>query len=206
MVSEQTHRHKAERAADGRALLIVDVQNDFAEGGALGCDGGAAVAASINSLTAPGHGYQLIAASRDWHSSEGDNGGHFAPEGEEPNWTTTWPVHCVANTEGAAYHPNLDASRIDLEVRKGMGSPAYSAFEGVADDGTGLAEALKEEGITHVDVVGIATDHCVLASARDALAHGFSVTVLNEHTAYVDADAAEAALASLEEAGATVVR
>ncbi|MDR7293028.1 nicotinamidase/pyrazinamidase [Pseudoglutamicibacter albus] len=206
MVADNVAGQSREGAANGRALLIVDVQNDFAEGGALGCDGGAAVAASINSLTAPGHDYQLIAASRDWHSPEGDNGGHFAPAGEEPNWTTTWPVHCVANTEGAAYHPNLDASRIELEVRKGMGSPAYSAFEGVSDDGSGLAEILKEEGITKLDVVGIATDHCVLASARDALANGFTVTVLNQHTAYVDADAAKAALASLEEAGATVVR
>ncbi len=116
----------------------------------------------------------MIVASRDWHDSTGDNGGHFS---SEPDFVDTWPPHCVEGSDGADYHPELDLSRIAVHVRKGQGRPAYSAFEGVMEDGTSLADVLQDAEIESVDIVGIATDHCVHATARDALELGLSVTV-----------------------------
>src|SRR5690606_16703945 len=101
-----------------KALFIVDVQNDFTEGGALGVEGGDAVAAAITRYVAEHAGdYEIIVASRDWHDAEGGNGGHFA-EGE-PDFVDTWPPHCVAGTEGAEYDPNLDVSAVTHHVKKG---------------------------------------------------------------------------------------
>ena len=186
-----------------RALLIVDVQRDFTEGGALACAGGSQVAADISELLQrDDNGYELVVASRDWHNPGEDNGGHFA---DEPDFVNTWPVHCLAGTEGAQYHPNLDIGAIDVEVFKGMGEPAYSAFEGRSEDGQSLAKLLRERGVEDLDVVGIATDYCVRASARDALAAGFAVRVITGLTAAVNAEGAEGALKALEEAGAQVV-
>lgn len=188
-----------------RALLIIDVQNDFTEGGALGVDGGAAVAAGITEhLRAAGGDYALVIASRDWHDGAGDNGGHFARDAD-PDFVTTWPVHCVAGTAGAEYHPALDAGAVDVHVRKGQGVPAYSIFEGTTDEGLALAEVLDEARIDAVDVVGIATDYCVRASALDALAAGRSVRVLEGLVAGVAAESSRAALAELAAAGAEVV-
>ena len=185
-----------------RALLIVDVQNDFTEGGALGVNGGAAVAAGITEyVRAHREDYALIAASRDWHNADDDNGGHFAPD---PDFIDSWPVHCVANTEGAAFHPDLDTSVIDVEVRKGQGRPDYSAFQGVTESGSTLAEVLHDRGVTELDVVGIATDHCVQASSLDALKAGFSVQVLAELTAAVGEHSGAAALNGIREAGGVV--
>jgi nicotinamidase/pyrazinamidase len=179
-----------------RGLLIVDVQNDFTEGGALGVDGGAAVAQHITEhLAAHGDDYALVAASRDWHDAGNDNGGHFATSAA-PDFTVTWPVHCVSGTPGADYHPALDTRAIDVHVRKGQGKPAYSAFEGTTDDGRGLAEVLRERGITDLDVVGIATDYCVRASALDALESGERVRVLTDLVAGV---APATSAATLEE-------
>src|SRR5699024_2476638 len=114
-----------------RALLIVDVQNDFVEGGALGDEGGNAVArGSAHHLREHKVPYDLVIATRDWHHADDDNGGHFAPEGEAPDFTNTWPAHCVQNTRGAEYHSALDMETINVHIRKGMGTPAYSAFEG----------------------------------------------------------------------------
>ena len=150
-----------------RGLLIVDVQNDFTEGGALGVDGGTAVARGISAYLAQHRGdYGVVIASRDWHNPEGDNGGHFALD-SEPNFVDTWPVHCVAGTFGAEYHPELDITQVDVHVKKGQGEPAYSMFEGITDDGHTVQEVLEARGISSVDVVGIATDHCVRASALD---------------------------------------
>src|SRR5690606_21792729 len=144
-----------------RALLVIDVQNDFTEGGALGVDGGAAVAAGVSQYLADNPGlYDHVFASRDWHDGDNDNGGHFATDGA-PDFVATWPRHCVAGTTGAEYHPSLDTSAVDSHVRKGQGKPAYSIFEGVTDDGSGFRDALAAAGITDVDVVGIATDYCV---------------------------------------------
>lgn len=188
-----------------RALFIIDVQNDFTEGGALGVEGGAAVAAGITGLLAqhPGR-YDYVFASRDWHDPAGDNGGHFALNAE-PNFVTTWPVHCVAGTWGAEYHPALNTDAVTVHVRKGQGVPAYSIFEGVADDGSVVSDKLEELGVIDIDVVGIATDHCVRASALDALEHGRGVRVLTDLVAGVAEESSVAALAELGHAGAEIV-
>ena len=185
-----------------RALFIIDVQNDFTEGGALGVDGGAAVAAGITEYLGAHRGdYALVVASRDWHDADNDNGGHFAV-GADPDFVTTWPVHCVAGTPGAEYHPALDTSAVDVHIRKGQGVPAYSIFEGTDDAGASVTEVLASHGIADVDVVGIATDYCVRASALDALEHGQHVRVLTDLVAGVATESSSAALAELGHAGA----
>jgi nicotinamidase/pyrazinamidase len=187
-----------------RALFIIDVQNDFTEGGALGVDGGAAVAAGISAYLRANPGrYDAVFASRDWHDGDNDNGGHFAGT-ETPDFVETWPVHCVAGTSGAEYHPALDTSAVTVHVRKGQGVPAYSIFEGTTDDGTTVPAALDALGVDEVDVVGIATDYCVLASATDALAAGRRVRVLTDLVAGVAPGSSAAALETLVAAGATV--
>ncbi len=187
-----------------RALLVIDVQNDFTEGGALGVDGGAAVAAGISAHLARYRGdYDLVVASRDWHDGDNDNGGHFAAG--TPDFVGTWPVHCVAGTPGADYHPALATEAIDAHVRKGQGRPAYSAFEGVLEDGEPLAALLAERGITDVDVAGIATDYCVRASALDAAATGACVRVLTDLVAGVAPASSAAALEELRAAGVETV-
>lgn len=186
-----------------RALLIVDVQNDFTEGGALAVAGGDAVASGVSAYLAAHAGdYDVIAASRDWHDATGDNGGHFA---EEPDFAGTWPVHCVSGTPGAEYDPLLVTDAITHHVQKGQGVPAYSMFEGVTEDGATIAEVLSASGVLNADVVGIATDHCVRASALDAIAHGVHVRVLTDLVAGVGADSSEAALAELAHAGAELI-
>ncbi|GAA4265449.1 isochorismatase family protein [Frondihabitans peucedani] len=187
-----------------RALFVVDVQNDFTEGGALGVDGGAAVAAGITRMlgSAP-EAYDVVIASRDWHHGDDDNGGHFATT-SPPDFVSTWPVHCVAGSLGADYDPGLDASLIDVHVRKGMGEPAYSLFEGVGDDGSPVARILEQRGVTDVDVVGIATDHCVRATALDAVTAGLRVRVLRDLVAGVAPASSASALAELAAAGVTL--
>jgi len=186
-----------------RALLIVDVQNDFVEGGSLAVEGGRAVAGRISlHLAEHADDYALVVASRDWHDPDSTNGGHFHEPGTEPNFTTTWPVHCVSTGPGSDYADELDTDRITHHVRKGMGVPAYSAFEGVLDDGRPLAELLREKGVTDLDVVGIATDYCVRASVLDARRNGFGVRVLDGMHAGVAPDTSEAAVAEMTAAGA----
>ena len=130
-----------------RALFIIDVQNDFTEGGALGVDGGAAVAAGISRyLAAHAADYTIVLASRDWHDGGNDNGGHFATDAE-PDYVETWPAHCVAGTRGAEYHPDLDTTAVSYHVRKGQGVPAYSIFEGRTDAGSSVHNLLDEHGI-----------------------------------------------------------
>lgn len=188
-----------------RALLIVDVQNDFTEGGALGVRGGNAVAEGISELVGSADGYELVIASRDWHDPDGDNGGHFAAAGTDPDFATTWPVHCVRGTEGADYHPALDIDRVDVHVRKGMGEPAYSAFEGETTGGRSLAEVLAERGVDRLDLAGLATDYCVRASALDALRLGIRVRVLTDLVAGVAPESSVAALKELAAAGVEFV-
>lgn len=189
-----------------RALFVIDVQNDFTEGGALGVDGGAAVAAGVTEyLRANPDAYDVVFASRDWHHGDDDNGGHFAAEGAEPDYVVTWPRHCVGGEPGADYHPALDTTLVDVHIRKGQGEPAYSIFEGTTDAGAGFREALDEFDVTDVDVVGIATDYCVRASALDALAAGRRVRVLTDLVAGVAPASSEAALTELAAAGAEVV-
>ena len=187
-----------------RALFIIDVQNDFTEGGALGVDGGAAVAAGISRLIAdhPDR-YSHVIASRDWHDGTNDNGGHFATSAA-PDFVDSWPVHCVAGTPGAEYHPALDASAIDVHIKKGQGRPAYSIFEGTTDDGRTVAEVIDDFGIDEIDIAGIATDYCVRASGLDALAAGRRVTVITDLVAGVADASSAAALEELETAGASL--
>ena len=185
-----------------RALLIVDVQNDFTEGGALACSGGAEIATRISVFArAHRHDYELIVASRDWHNANDSNGGHFSAE---PDWIDTWPAHCVAGTTGADYHPNLDTSVITVHVKKGQGVPAYSAFEGVTESGETLTEVLAAHAITDLDLVGIATDHCVRATALDATQVGLGVTVKANLCVGVNAASSVAALSEVAGAGANI--
>jgi len=178
-----------------RALIVVDVQNDFCEGGSLAVAGGAAVAAAITEhlRTAAGR-YDSVVATRDHHI---DPGHHFAAA---PDYVETWPEHCVVGTAGVELHPALDRGPIQAVFDKGEYAAAYSGFEGTAD-GTGLAEWLRERGVDAVDVVGIATDHCVRATALDAVGAGFSTRVLLPLTAGVAEATTEAALDQLRTAG-----
>jgi nicotinamidase/pyrazinamidase len=185
-----------------KALLIVDVQNDFCEGGALGVNGGAQVAAGITRyLEQHASDYAVIVASRDWHDSDNDNGGHFAAAGVKPDFVDTWPVHCVQNTEGAAYHPALDLTHVTHHVKKGQGIPAYSMFEGITEDGRSVEAILRAAKVDVVDVVGIATDYCVRASVIDSVGAGFSVRVLSDLIAAVADASGEAALSEFRDLG-----
>ncbi|MFT2817016.1 isochorismatase family protein [Leifsonia sp. A12D58] len=185
-----------------RALFIIDVQNDFTEGGALGVDGGRAVAAGVSTLLAEHpDAYDSVFASRDWHDIDNDNGGHFARD-EAPDYVSTWPVHCVAGTAGAEYHPSLVTDAVTFHIRKGQGLPAYSIFEGHTESGESVGELLTARGVTDIDVVGLATDYCVRASALDAIDHGQRVRVLTDLIAGVAEDSSDAALAELAHAGA----
>jgi len=183
-----------------KALFIVDVQNDFTEGGALGVDGGDAVAERITRhLEAHADEYAIIVASRDWHDGDNDNGGHFS---SEPDFVDTWPPHCVSGTAGAEYDPGLDTARVTHHVKKGQGKPAYSLFEGTTEDGVTVAQLLDENGVIDVDVAGLATDHCVRASSLDAIEHGRHVRVLTDLIAGVAAEPSDASLVELAHAGA----
>lgn len=181
-----------------RALVVVDVQNDFCEGGSLPVTGGLDVAARIAAhLDSASTSYDLVVASRDWHDPDNLNGGHFPLAGEQPDYVDTWPVHCVADTDGARFAPPVFEALeqyADLVVSKGMGEPAYSAFQGVTPDGETLEASLRERGITDVDVCGIATDHCVKATALDARAAGFAVRLLPGLHVGVARDTTERAL------------
>jgi nicotinamidase/pyrazinamidase len=188
-----------------RALFVIDVQNDFCEGGALACQGGAQVAASITAyLKSSKSDYDFVIASRDWHTPNSLNGGHFPTQGNEPDFVNTWPLHCIAGESGAEYHPNLDASLIDIHIKKGQGQHGYSIFDGITDSGEKLQELIQRLGIAEVDVVGIATDYCVRASALDANNSGLQVRVITSLTAGVSAASTEAAIDELVDAGVRV--
>ena len=188
-----------------RALFVIDVQNDFCEGGALACQGGAQVAANITTyLKSSKSDYDFVIASRDWHTPNSLNGGHFPTQGNEPDFVNTWPLHCIAGEPGADYHPNLDASLIDIHIKKGQGKPGYSIFDGITDTGEKLQELIQRLGVTEVDVVGIATDYCVRASALDANNFGLQVRVITSLTAGVSAASTEAAIDELVDAGVRV--
>ncbi len=187
-----------------RALFVVDVQNDFTERGALGVVGGDEVAERITRfLAAHAADYEIIVASRDWHDGDNDNGGHFAVG--EPDFVDTWPVHCVAGTYGADYDEVFDTSAVTHHLKKGQGRPAYSLFEGVGDDGTTAAQLLEQHGIIDIDVVGLATDYCVRASALDAIEHGRHVRVFTDLVAGVHPDSSAKALAEIAHAGAELL-
>lgn len=212
------------------ALIIVDVQNDFCEGGTLAVSGGAAVAAAITELLDGGRlnggpGFDHVLATQDWHI---DPGAHFS---QTPDFIHSWPVHCVAGSRGAELHPGLDTEGIEAFFRKGQYGDGYSGFEGVLGAGespgmedsdtassvsfgssanpdnlgkavqpVGLDEWLREHGVDRVTVVGLATDHCVRATALDAIQAGYNTTIIESLTAGVDATATANALAELQAA------
>ncbi|WP_069163178.1 pyrazinamidase PncA [Nocardia altamirensis] len=177
-----------------RALIIVDVQNDFCEGGSLAVTGGAAVATRISDHLETTE-YTTIVATRDYHIDPGD---HFSAH---PDYVDSWPPHCRAGTPGADFHPNLNTADVAEIFSKGAYSAAYSGFEGTAADGTALADWLHDRGIDAVDVVGIATDHCVRATALDARIEGLTTRVLLDLTAGVAPDTTDAALERMRTAG-----
>jgi nicotinamidase/pyrazinamidase len=185
-------------------LIIVDVQNDFCEGGSLAVKGGARVAAGISSALRSGT-WDHVVATKDYHI---DPGAHFS---EHPDFLESWPPHCVVGTTGPDFHPNLVTDKVEAIFHKGQHAAAYSGFEGHTTAGEGLADWLRERDVTSVEIVGIATDYCVRATALDSIAAGFDTTVLLDLTAGVAEGTTEAALqefrtASVATTGAPVVR
>ena len=181
------------------ALIVVDVQNDFCEGGSLAVAGGAEVARRIAELIAADHPYDHVVATRDHHVDPGD---HFA---EQPDFVDSWPAHCVAHTEGAQHHPSLERAPFAEIFDKGEYAAAYSGFEGASADGEALADWLRHRDVDRVDVCGIATDHCVKATALDAARNGFATTVLLDLTAAVNPAAVDGVIGKLTEAGVRTV-
>lgn len=190
-----------------RALLVVDVQNDFCPGGSLGVDGGHEVADQIATYVRNNSMYDLVIFSKDWHEPDSDNGGHIALPPQEPDYVDTWPAHCIQGTEGAELHPKIAELAEELEdkaiVLKGMGVPAYSAFEGWSGDRM-LLDVLIENQIMEIDVCGIATDHCVRASVIDALRLEFDVRLLEDLCVGVDEQRSAEAIEEMDAKGATV--
>jgi nicotinamidase/pyrazinamidase len=182
-----------------RALIVVDVQNDFCEGGSLAVAGGAAVAAAVSGrLRADRHGWDHVVATRDHHV---DPGAHFSTE---PDFVDSWPPHCLRGTPGASFHPELDVAGIEAVFDKGEYTAAYSGFEGTEPDGATLRSWLRDRAIDAVDIAGIATDHCVRATALDAVAAGFRTRVLLDLCAGVAPASTERAIEELRAAGVTV--
>jgi len=196
-------------AAQRWALGVVDVQNDFCEGGSLAVAGGAAVAAGVRRWieTEPARWVARFATA-DRHPT--DLPDHFAPAETVPDLTDTWPSHCVAGTSGAELHPNLmdgttESALFDVLMAKGQHRAAYSGFEGTTPDGTALAEWLRARAIHGIELTGIATDVCVAATARSALDEGFAVRVVLDLCAGITPDGVAAAVDDLRARGAEVV-
>ncbi len=181
-----------------QALIVVDVQNDFCEGGSLPVTGGAKVATDVAKLLRQQTSYDVVVATKDHHI---DPGAHWS---KEPDFVDTWPVHCKVGTDGEAFHPNLDPQPFDAVFLKGEHQAAYSGFEGTTGDGTSLADWLRGKGVEHVDVCGIATDYCVRATVLDAVANGFGVRLLTDLCAGVAPESSEKALVEMGEAGADI--
>ncbi len=181
-----------------RALIITDVQNDFCEGGSLEVSRGAEVASAISALLAGDHDYAHVVASKDFHIDPGE---HFS---EHPDYAVSWPRHCVVGTPGADFHPQLETDGVEAVFRKGQYAAAYSGFEGIDEHGTPLAEWLRQRGVDEVDIVGIATDYCVQATAADAVQEGFRTRVLLELTAGVAPESTAKAVEGMRLAGVQI--
>ena len=188
-----------------RALIVVDVQNDFCEGGSLPVQGGARVAADIAEVLhhwvakdpkAPD--YAHVVATKDHHI---DPGSHWS---DDPDYADSWPVHCKVGTDGEAFHPNLDPQPFDAIFLKGEHVAAYSGFEGTTVGDVGLADWLRRHQVTDVDVCGLTTDYCVRSTALDAVEAGFGVRVLTQLCAGVAEPSTRSALAEMEQAGVRV--
>jgi nicotinamidase/pyrazinamidase len=182
-----------------RALIIVDLQNDFCAGGSLAVTGGAALAPAINDFLAGEPGYQHVVATQDFHIDPAE---HFS---KQPDYSSSWPPHCIAGSFGADFHPDLDTSPIEAVFRKGAYAAAYSGFEGVDENGIPLLDWLRQHGVDEVDVVGIATEHCVRCTAEDAAHAGLTTRVLVDLTAAVAPDSATAALTEMRSANIELV-
>jgi nicotinamidase/pyrazinamidase len=180
-----------------RALVIVDVQNDFCEGGSLAVAGGGEVARAISRYLESG-GYDHVVASRDFHI---DPGSHFSAQ---PDYVNSWPRHCVVGTGGADFHPDLDTGHIATVFSKGAHEAAYSAFDGSDETGALLPAWLRERGVDELDVAGIATDYCVRATAISAAQEGFRTRVLLGLTAGVDPTTTAESIEAMKAAGAQV--
>ena len=185
-----------------QALIVVDVQNDFCEGGSLPVTGGAQVASDIAVLLhhwtrqdpkAPA--YDVVVATKDHHI---DPGAHWS---DKPDFVESWPVHCKVGTDGEAFHPNLDPQPFDAVFLKGEHEAAYSGFEGTTTDGTTLVDWLRGKGVEQLDICGIATDYCVRATVLDAVGNGFDVRLLTDLCAGVAPESSEKALTEMREAG-----
>jgi nicotinamidase/pyrazinamidase len=174
-----------------RGLIIVDFQNDFTPGGALAVDEGDTIAGRIDELARSGD-YEFIVATRDWHPPDHSS---FAAQGGP------WPVHCVADSEGAQLHPGLDRALVDVIVDKGT-DPSTEGYSGF--DGTDLATLLRDRGIDRITVAGLATDYCVRATALDALEAGFAVTVDDRASRGIDPADSATALDEVRAAGGDV--
>ena len=188
-----------------RALIVVDVQNDFCEGGSLAVNGGAEVAFRIGELlhhwttkSPKAPEYDVAVATRDHHIDPGD---HFS---DDPDFDHSWPPHCVVGSDGEAFHPNLDPQPFDAVFLKGEHEAAYSGFEGRTSDGSTLTEWLRRHDVTHVDVCWLATDYCVRATALDAVREGFETRLLRSLCAGVAPGSTAKALGEMEQAGVSV--
>lgn len=181
-----------------RALIIVDVQNDFSEGGSLAVVGAAAVARGISEFLAGKPDYAHVVATKDFHIDPGE---HFS---ESPDYALSWPRHCVVGTSGADFHPELDTRAVEAVFTKGNYEAAYSGFEGTDADGTPLAEWLRQRGVDEVDIAGVATDYCVRATAADAAEAGFTTRVLLDLTAGVAPDSTAKAVEDMRAVGVEV--
>uniref|UniRef100_A0AAU2JKL1 nicotinamidase n=1 Tax=Streptomyces sp. NBC_00049 TaxID=2903617 RepID=A0AAU2JKL1_9ACTN len=187
-----------------RGLIVVDVQKDFCEGGSVPVAGGAQIATAIAELVeqSADSDYQYVVATRDHHI---DPGSHFS---SNPDFKDSFPVHCVAGDEGGEFHPNFAPAAVGGKVHavffKGAHSASKSGFEGADAEGTSLADWLRARGVRDVDVVGIATDHCVRATALDAAAAGFGTRVRLDYTVGVAPDTIASTLDDFRQAGIKV--
>jgi nicotinamidase/pyrazinamidase len=160
------------------ALIVVDVQKDFCEGGSLAVAGGEELGYRLAEISRNRAGYDYVVATKDWHLPGETNGGHFS---DNPDYVDTWPAHCVQGTEGAEFHPALSDILFDAVFFKGQGKPAYSGFQGVTAAAAGYVDLLTwlyVRKVEQLDVVGIAADYCVKATALDGVTNGFRVDVL----------------------------
>ncbi len=186
--------------AKRRALLVVDVQPTFCEGGALGVEGGNEVAQRIADFVSTNRAdYDLIVTTQDWHIDPGD---HFA---EEPDFVDTWPAHGVAGTAEAELHPALADLNADVQIKKGAYEAAYSGFEGTDESERSLLTVLRDAFIDQVDVVGIAESHCVKHTALDAYSNGFETRVFTDLTVPVSPEQGAAARVEMANTGVVLV-
>ncbi|ORW89097.1 pyrazinamidase PncA [Mycobacterium szulgai] len=182
-----------------RALIIVDVQNDFCAGGAIPVPGADALGPVINDYLAQDPGYHHVVATKDFHIDPGE---HFS---DRPDYSSSWPPHCRAGSAGAEFIADLDTSTIQAVFCKGAYAAAYSGFEGIDENGTALLDWLRQHDVDEVDVVGVATEHCVRHTAQDAARAGLTTRVLLDLTAGVSPDSTAQALGEMRSASIELI-